>query len=226
MGGAAWPGGLGITVAQKKAGMEEKEDLVPGSRGRREGWWWQKGAQSGRGDAVRRTGGRHRTEPQMERTGRGGQRVGGGPGAHPSPEPACPGPAHLSCDALTSLWGCQQLGPATTRSRTALGGRAGPWRTARSQKPSISGAFVGRPAGKWVSVTVTVSRQRWRGATQRWERGLESGGQGESPFCQLKAGTLLDGDDGDLMVQTVNSENNSPSPVKEGVLPRQDYVGN
>ena len=136
MGGAAWPGGLGITVAQKKAGMEEKEDLEPGSRGRTEGWWWQKGAQSGRGDAVRRTGGRHRTEPQMERTGRGGQRVGGGPGAHPSPEPACPGPAHLSCDTLTSLWGCQQLGPATTRSRTALG-PGGAWNATPRSLPSL-----------------------------------------------------------------------------------------
>ena len=29
-----------------------------------------------------------------------------------------------------------------------------------------------------------------------------------------------------LMVQTVNTENNSPSPVKRGVLPRPDYVGN
>lgn len=53
----------------------------------------------------------------------------------PSPEPACPGPAQVSCDALTILRGCQQLGPATMRSRTDLGGRAGPWRTARSRKP-------------------------------------------------------------------------------------------
>ena len=88
---------------------------------------------SGREEDTARTG--HMEGVQGEASD-GADRAGKAPGTRPlSRTRMCPAPAQLSWDALTILWGCQQLGPGTRRSKTALGGRAEPWRTARSQEP-------------------------------------------------------------------------------------------